>query len=224
MTNNVPLTANIPSSNTVSAALAGLVASASATQTVPGASVTVSPTSAESGFLLVVTGTNFPGFAQVSSLTIASVGALPLPAPATDGDGNFTALFILPEAPIGTQTLRVAVGTVSAVTSVTVTKPLIPAPTPTPTPPPTPTPQPPMSTAVALKPLLDTNNVIRVWNFNNSTKRWTLFDPRPDFAGANTITGMTSGQVYWISVLIAQTVTLNGKSRALILGWNLLAW
>ena len=218
VTFDVPFSANTLSSNIVTATLTGLAASASATHSVPGASVTVSPSSAQPGSLLVVTGKYFPGFVLVSSLTIGGIGALPLPAPGTDRDGAFTASIILPEAPIGPQSLWVIVGNVSAVTSVTVTKSLITAPTPTPTP------RPPMSSAVALKPLLDSSSLKRVWNFNNSTKLWTFFDPRAAFADANTITEMVSGQVYWINTILAQTVTLNGKSRELTQGWNLLSW
>ena len=81
-----------------------------------------------------------------------------------------------------------------------------------------------MGSVVALQPLLDTGSLLRVWNFNNSSKVWTFFDPRPAFATANTITEMVTGQVYWVNVLLDQTVTLNGKSRILTNGWNLLSW
>ena len=151
-----------------------------------------------------------------------NVRVFPLPAPATDRDGAFISTFTLPEAPLGAQTLRVTIGPVSAVTSVTVTKSLIATPTPTPTPTPMPTPPPPVSPEVALQPLLDSSSLIKVSNFNNSTKLWTFFDPSP--AATDTISQIISGQVYWINMVAAQTVTLNGKPRALIKGWNLLSW
>ena len=93
-----------------------------------------------------------------------------------------------------------------------------------PMPMPTPTPVPAVEPAVALHPLLDSDHLVRVWTFNNSTKTWTFFYPRPAFAAANTIIVMTSGQVYWINVLSKQTPTLNGQQRVLSAGWNLLSW
>ena len=67
-------------------------------------------------------------------------------------------------------------------------------------------------------------NLLRVWHFNNSTKSWTFFDPRPAFASANTIINMATGEVYWINVFGDQTVTLNSQQRILTAGWNLLSW
>ena len=81
-----------------------------------------------------------------------------------------------------------------------------------------------MSPATALQPLTDNDSLTRVWNFDNTTKSWTFYDPRPSFAEANTISGMVSGQVYWINVIMGQTVTLNSKSRDFARGWNLLSW
>ena len=89
---------------------------------------------------------------------------------------------------------------------------------------PTPTPTPSVPPAVALEPLLISDNLLRVWSFDNATKVWTFFDPRPAFAAANTITGMNAGQVYWINVVSDSTLILNGRFRALNSGWNLLSW
>jgi len=110
-----------------------------------------------------------------------------LPAPSTKKDGSFTASFVLPQAPLGAQTLRVTVGNVSAVTTVTVTKPLITPPTPTPTPPP------PVSPTVVLQPILETQSLIIVWSFDNVTKQWSFFDSRQDLAEFNSISEMVSG-------------------------------
>jgi hypothetical protein len=75
-----------------------------------------------------------------------------------------------------------------------------------------------------LEPLLVSDNLLRVWNFDNATKVWTFFDPRPAFAAANTITEMRTGQIFWINVVFEGAVILNGRTRALNSGWNLVSW
>jgi hypothetical protein len=106
-------------------------------------------------------------------------------------------------------------GGVSALTSFTVIAPLVT---------PTPTPVPPVAPAKALEPLLAADNLVRVWTFDNATKEWSFFDPRPAFAAANSIKGLVTGRVYWINVETNQTATLNGKERSLFAGWNIVAW
>ena len=95
---------------------------------------------------------------------------------------------------------------------------------PVPTRTPTPTPAPLVPPAVALEPLLTSDNLLRVWNFNNATKVWTFFDPRPAFAAANTITGMRTGQVSWMNLVSDRVIILNGKRRTLNGGWHLVSW
>jgi hypothetical protein len=70
---------------------------------------------------------------------------------------------------------------------------------------------------------------VRVFNFNNVTKTWSFYDPRPEFAEANTISELTDGDIYWINVSAAQTdVTLNAKARNLTCAdgdcWNQIVW
>ena len=77
---------------------------------------------------------------------------------------------------------------------------------------------------VALDTLTNSDNLLRVWNFNNATKEWFFYDPRPAFAAANTLTEMVSGQPYWIMVVRAQSALLNGNSRSFYEGWNLVPW
>ena len=76
----------------------------------------------------------------------------------------------------------------------------------------------------ALEPLIATDNLIRVWLFDNSSKDWTFFDPRPAFTAANTVTAMFSDRIYWMQLKSDQTAVLNGKLRILTAGWNLFAW
>ena len=44
------------------------------------------------------------------------------------------------------------------------------------------------------------DNLVRIFHFNNSSKVWTFYDPRPEFEGLNTLTELAAGQPYWILV------------------------
>ena len=83
----------------------------------------------------------------------------------------------------------------------------------------------------ALAPLGD--SLERVFYFDNRTKVWSFFDPRPVFASANDLTEIVEGEVYWIKVTQSLTVTLNAKQRDLTCSnegtpqqdcWNLVVW
>ena len=73
------------------------------------------------------------------------------------------------------------------------------------------------------------DNLVRIFHFNNSTKVWTFYDPRPEFDGLNTLVELADGQPYWILVSAAQeNVVMNGKTRDLTcVGgdcWNQEVW
>lgn len=219
----VPTGAIIPSTNTVTVTALGFTANATSQHSVPSASITVNPTSGSAGSRVTVSGANFPGFATGSTLTLGNISVLSLPAPTTDGDGIFATSFLVPQAPPGANVVSVVAGGVSALTNFTVEASLV-IPTPTPAPTATPTPKPPVEPARALAPLVATDNLLRVWAFDNSTKQWSFFDPRPVFAAANSIKELVTGRVYWIKVERNQTPTLDGNERTLFGGWNILAW
>ena len=214
----VPATAAIPSTNTVTASIVGQTGTATATHSLPSASITVSPASSPSGFTVTVIGINFPAFVGVSSLKVGPIQALPSSGPNTNGDGTFTANMIVPSLPVGPQIVIATVGGLTAVANLTVLASLVP---PTPTPTPTPT---IVDPDIALEPLSAVDNLERVWHFNNTTKSWTFYDPRPGFSSVNTLSGMVTGQGYWIKVFQDQTVILNSRNRVMIEGWNLVAW
>ena len=205
----------IPSVNTVTATALGFTAKATSQHSVPSASITVNPTSGSAGSQVTVLATNFPGFGTISILTIGNVSVLPLPTPPIDGEGGFTTSFVVPQLPLGVHVVSAVAGGVSALTNFTVVAPLLT---------PTPTPIPPAEPAKALAPLVAAGSLLRVWTFDNATKQWSFFDPRPVFAAANTIKELVTGRVYWINVESNQTSTLNGKERSLFAGWNIVAW
>ena len=73
------------------------------------------------------------------------------------------------------------------------------------------------------------DSLVRAFHFNTTSKVWTFFDPRDEFADLNTLTELSDGQPYWI--LISETadgVVLNGQTRDLTcVGgdcWNQIVW
>ncbi len=217
----VPVTPRIPSSNTVTAMVLNKPATSTAIHSVPEATITLEPAVGSPGAIITVSGINFPPFAPVTSITMGAVPILTAPAPTTDGTGSFSVFILVPGLAAGDTTMMAAAGGVTAVTLFTVWEPVQAA---APTLTPTPTPAPSVPPTVALEALLVSDNLLRVWSFDNSTKVWSFFDPRLAFAAANTITGMDSGQVYWINLVSDVALILNGRSRALNSGWNLMSW
>ena len=72
-------------------------------------------------------------------------------------------------------------------------------------------------------------SLVRVFHFNNTSKVWTFYDPRPEFEGLNTLSELANGQPYWILVSEGQeNVVLNGQTRNLTcVGgdcWNQEVW
>ena len=80
--------------------------------------------------------------------------------------------------------------------------------------------------AIVLESLGDA--LVRVFKFDNSTKTWTFYDPRDEFAGVNTLSGLTSGEVYWIRVTETTTVSVKGRPMTLTCAgdycWNQIVW
>jgi hypothetical protein len=83
----------------------------------------------------------------------------------------------------------------------------------------------------AIEPLGE--NLVRVFHFNNNTKQWTFFDPRPEFAQASSLDQFVEGQPYWVRVSEDQTIELGGQQRNLTCVnssapqedcWNLIVW
>ena len=79
---------------------------------------------------------------------------------------------------------------------------------------------------IALEPLRE--NLVRVFRFDNSTKTWDFYDPREEFGGANTLSGMVSGEAYWVKVTEPITVSVNGRPMTLTCAgdycWNQIVW
>jgi hypothetical protein len=147
----VPLTAAIPSTNTVTATIYGCVTAPTATAThkVPVRTLTVTPQGSPAGTEITISGISFVGFTPITGLTIGEVSVLSSPPPIVSGDGTFSVKVVVPALTAGTQVVSLSSAGVESVYPfvVLVTLPtLTPTPTsaaiPTSTPPPSPTPVP----------------------------------------------------------------------------------
>jgi hypothetical protein len=84
------------------------------------ASITVEPQSAEPGQVVTITGSGFPPFTSIESLTLGTVFVLPYPWP-TNAFGDFTIDVLIPLFPNGDHELVATVGVTSTTTTFTVT-------------------------------------------------------------------------------------------------------
>jgi hypothetical protein len=206
---SVPMSAVIPSTNTVAAyaitanavQVPPVGTPAQATHSVPAAAVTLSAASGNPGGTITITGTGFPAYAVVSVLTIGGLPAMPSPAPATDGNGNVTANVIVPALPAGPAVVAVTVGTVTGSVAFTITTAVI-------------------TPGVALAGIA--GQYSRVWGFDSSTQTWKLYDPATP--AISDLTVMTRGQGYWIKATQACTLVYGANQYTLVMGWNLIGW
>ena len=73
------------------------------------------------------------------------------------------------------------------------------------------------------------DNLDAIFHFNNQSKEWTFFDPRPEFADLNTLNELNTGQPYWVLVKDSQDdVEWNGRLVNFTCAaddcWNLEIW
>jgi hypothetical protein len=225
----VPLNAGIPSTNSVTAEFKYTPTSGSETTSttatiheVPRATVTIDPTSGPTGTVVSIVGEGFKTFSTVSELKIGDIDVRPAPIPSTDSLGGFSTTLLVPQLNTGSQAVKAKVSDTVATATYTVIESV-----------PTATPSAVVAAQapdLALKALIDNNdNLERVWHFdpskqNEASGGWFLYDTRPIFAAANTVTEVAGGKFYWIKVRVGQDATLGGKARSLFAGWNPVTW
>jgi hypothetical protein len=211
----VPPDATIPSFNSIRTTILGTGGTNTTTHAVPGATITVTPATGPAGTVATVSGTDFPSFVTVSAINADAVSVMELPSSNTNSLGEFSSTITIPAFSAGSRTILATAGGISVIASFVVTDgPVTSASTPGPS----------SEPSVALGALTRSDNLLRVWNFNNATKEWFFYDPRPAFAAANTLTEMVSGQPYWVMVVRDQSALLNSKSQSFYEGWNLVPW
>ena len=174
--------------------------SAEATHTVPDKGITVTPEVARSGDAVDIVGTGFPRYADVQ----VKIGDGPFRATTarTDNVGDFNVSVIIPGIDSGTHVIQVDAGGSIATWVITV----------------------PDAAVIRTRPsgdvfadLIASNNLTVVWHFDNGTKAWSFYDPRPEVAAAVDLNEVTSGDNVWIQVVADQMF----QGEMLTAGWNL---
>jgi hypothetical protein len=202
----VPNTPGIPSTNTITGAIAS-GGSKTATHKLPASVITMDVSEQETGEYVTITGTGFPAYAAVATLTIGGLDVRPTPAPSTDVDGGFTATVMVPGLTEGNHTVKVTASSVTGSISIKVsatTAEVIAVST---------------ATADVFGDSIAADNLVRVWRFDNASQEWSFYDPRPAFASANTMDDTAAGDIVWVNVTAEESF----QSGTLYPGWNLIS-
>ena len=181
---------------------------------VPDANMVLSPTQAVPGDRINIELFGMPILQNVDSVFLGGRDRLDI-AVNTDGDGNAVIEGLLvPFLDAGFYPVTVKVDTETRVEQLEILAEATVTGTAT-------------AVADALAPLGE--SLVRVFHFNNTSKVWTFYDPRPEFDGLNTLSELANGQPYWMLVSEGQdNVVLNGQTRNLTCSggdcWNLEVW
>ena len=186
-----------------------------ATFMTPESGISVNPSSARPGDTTSIELLGMPVFTLVSEVVIAGGNRLGNVVVNTDRDGNATVTGILvPAVDPGFYSVRVSVGGQTAVAQLEILDDAIGA-----------------GTATALPGAVSGfgDNLEAIFHFNNGTKAWTFYDPRPEFADLNTLTELIADQPYWVLVKADQAgVDWNGRLVDFTCAagdcWNLEIW
>ena len=172
---------------------------AEADHSTPAAVVTLSSAQAQRGSTITVSGENFHTF-QTVMIDIAGTPVTPSGL-TTDGDGRFSGEVLVPGLSLGNKNLKVDVNDVPVVEFLEiVATPVVTT----------------MAAADVFEPLATAGVLTVVWHFDNDTKAWSFYDPRPAVAAAVDLTMVSSGDNVWIQV----TADMEFQGEALTTGWN----
>ena len=181
---------------------------------VPAATVTVTPSSAQPGDMVNLSATDMPVYASADYVKIGGT-VFNDPGANTDIDGNITIDGILvPGLDPGTYSVVINVDGTVAIGELDVLAEDSAA-----------------GAGAELPGALEglDDNLLRVFHFNDVDKSWDFFDPRDEFAELNTLTTLVNGEPYWVLVSEGQKdVVLNNRARTLTcVGgdcWNQIVW
>ena len=209
----VPLNAQIPSTNKVKVSFDGTGTTGQIMQQVahrvPGARITVTPSSGSGGTIATLTGDGFKGFTTLTDVTVGGIVVVPSPgSPSVGRDGVLASSQILiPGLDPGTHTVRVTVSGTVVSTPFTITADDA-APT---------TGAGDVPVADALQALIDnmvngSPNLVDAYLFDDSTQTYLSYLTDPDFASLNDLETVKSGDILWIRVQESQMFA--GKTLA----------
>ncbi len=206
---NVP----IPSTSAIEAKYSDLVRLGE--YEVPASIIMVDPGEGQPGDEITLSVEKMPVHSRVSRIEIGGRDVMPAGTPGTDGSGAVTVEdIVIPGLDPGTYSVLLEVNNTVAIGNLDIL------------------PEGPIGTGTpvgeALAPLGD--SVGAVFYFDGVSKEWLFYDPRPEFAGLNTLEELVAGEPYWILVTEdVEDVALGGKSRSLTCSaagncWNLMVW
>jgi len=202
----VPNTPSIPSTNTITGAISG-GGSKTTTHKIPASSIALDVSEQSTGESITITGSGFPAYASVATMTIGGLDVRPTPAPSTDVDGGFTSTVMVPGLVAGSHNVSVTASSVTGSVSLKVvatTAAVVEVST---------------ATADVFADSIAAGNLVRVWKYTNADQSWSFYDPREEFADANTLTDTASGDIVWVNISADETF----QGEALTGGWNLIA-
>jgi hypothetical protein len=178
---------------------------------VPSPAITLTPASASVEDTVMITGTGFNSLGTVTVLDIGSASALPSPAPRAGRDGTIETTVLIPLLNPGTYlvTMTNATGFSASATFTAVASGTGAASTASNT------------EDVFADVISNSDNLVRVWRYSNATQSWSFFDPRPEFASANTLLKTGAGDIVWVNVNNQQDFA-HAQGTALVPGWNLI--
>ena len=210
----IPLKTATPSSNVVRVEFDddnGVTVVTTVRHEVPSSVLQLSPEAGSPGSVVTLAGSGFRHYAPVESAMFSDIDVNPGNGVTTNSTGEISFDFLVPGLEVGLHTVQVTVAGVMASTVFQITvRDAIPG-TRTPV-------------AEALANLGD--QLFRVFHFDNSTKRWTHYDPILE--DLNTLSLMVAGETYLLLVSETTEAVLNGKARNLTCFggncWDQIVW
>ena len=209
----VPLNASIPSTNRVEVQFDDQndrAVTETAAHRVPGATITITPSSGPGGTLATLNGGGFKAFTTMTVLEVGGTLVQPRPVgPSVNREGILQdTVVLIPGLDAGTHTVKIRVGDATVSTPFTITDDATLAPvgaTADTTP------------ADAFSALIENEvdgqpNLIGVFRFDEDAQTYQSYDPDPANAGFNDLEMVGSGDVFWVRLREAQFFL--GKNRA----------
>jgi hypothetical protein len=178
---------------------------------VPKPTIALSTSDPKVGDVVDVTAAGFPPLSGLSILTIGGADVSGSTAVTSDSEGGLTTSFIVPGV-TGSNIVTVKIGATEVSTSVSVAAATTTAAATT------------APADIFADVIANDDNLVRVWRFSNADQTWAFYDPRAEFASANTLEKSGTDDIVWVNVSADQTVTAltDTNSGALISGWNLI--
>ena len=180
---------------------------------VPAPNATLSAAEAEAGTPVILNATGFMPYSAATEFTIGGVGIL-AGASVTDSTGSLTIKFTVPGL-IGDQLVAVSIGGTTITEALLVKNPAAATDLSS-----TPGSYPDVPVTEVFANLISNgSDLVRIFRFDNFEKKWDFFDPRPEFAQANSLSTTKVGDIVWLNMASAQEF----QGQTLIAGWNLVA-